>query len=180
MSNVSVLQCENKYLLIDVCPTKIQISLCIPKVWSESSLSAWINFASLAIENVPCKGLDKSGYQLNVFLISPQKHMLWYSLEAPHWGTSNEYQQHTFSWRNKKNINTFGFKKASFQKLCALWIFWSECVNVQADLNLLCCRYIFWVTAPIISFEQQNCNQSVQLFMLVWVFAVIDKCTKFS
>ena len=28
-------------------------------------------------------GLDKSGYQVNIFLISPQKHMLWSSLEAP-------------------------------------------------------------------------------------------------
>ena len=27
-----------------------------------------------------------------------------YSLEAPHRGASNEYPQHTFSWRNKKNI----------------------------------------------------------------------------
>ena len=27
-----------------------------------------------------------------------------YSLEVPHWGTSNEYPQHMFSWRNKKNI----------------------------------------------------------------------------
>ena len=35
-----------------------------------------------------------------------------YSLEAPHRGTSNEYPQHIFSWRNKKNINTFGLKKA--------------------------------------------------------------------
>ena len=40
----------------------------------------------------------------DVFLISPQKHMLWYSLEVPNWGTSNEYPQHMFSWRNKKNI----------------------------------------------------------------------------
>ena len=30
--------------------------------------------------------------------------MMWYSLEVPHRGTSNEYQQHMFSWRNKKNI----------------------------------------------------------------------------
>ena len=27
-----------------------------------------------------------------------------YSLEVPHWGTSNEYPQHMFSLRNKKNI----------------------------------------------------------------------------
>ena len=27
-----------------------------------------------------------------------------YSLEAPHRGASNEYPQHIFSWRNKKNI----------------------------------------------------------------------------
>ena len=25
----------------------------------------------------------------------------------PHRGTSNEYPQHMFLWRNKKNINTF-------------------------------------------------------------------------
>ena len=31
--------------------------------------------------------------------------MPWYSLEAPRRGTSNEYPQHMFSWRNKKNIN---------------------------------------------------------------------------
>ena len=30
--------------------------------------------------------------------------MLWYSLEVPHRGTSNEYPQLKFSWRNKKNI----------------------------------------------------------------------------
>ena len=57
-------------------------------------------------------GLDKSWYQVNIFLISPRKHMLRYSLEAPHCGTFNEYPQHMFSWRNKKNINTFGPKKA--------------------------------------------------------------------
>ena len=28
--------------------------------------------------------------------------MLLYSLEAPHRGTSDEYPQHMFSWRNKK------------------------------------------------------------------------------
>ena len=28
--------------------------------------------------------------------------MLWYSLEAPHRGASNEYPQHMVSWRNKK------------------------------------------------------------------------------
>ena len=61
----------------------------------------------------------------DIFLISRRKHMLWvlirsasprhflwvqqhmfsvYSLEAPHIGTSNEYPQHMFSSRNKKNI----------------------------------------------------------------------------
>ena len=38
--------------------------------------------------------------------------MLWYSLEAPRIGASNEYPQHMFLWTNKKNINTFGLKKA--------------------------------------------------------------------
>ena len=39
---------------------------------------------------------------IDIFLISGQKHMLWV-LEAPHRGASNEYPQHMFSSRNKKN-----------------------------------------------------------------------------
>ena len=31
--------------------------------------------------------------------------MLWYSLEAPRRGASNEYLQHMFSWSNKKDIS---------------------------------------------------------------------------
>ena len=30
--------------------------------------------------------------------------MLWYSLEAPRRGASNEYPQHMFLWRSKENI----------------------------------------------------------------------------
>ena len=30
-------------------------------------------------------------------------YMLWYSLEVPHWGTSNEYPQHMFLWRIREN-----------------------------------------------------------------------------
>ena len=33
-----------------------------------------------------------------------KKPTLWYSLEAPQQGTSNEYPDHMFSWRSKKNI----------------------------------------------------------------------------
>ena len=32
----------------------------------------------------------------DIFLISQWKPMLWCSLEAPHWGTSNENLQHMF------------------------------------------------------------------------------------
>ena len=40
--------------------------------------------------------------------------MLWYSLEAPRWGASNEYPRHMFSWRNKKDISIFRMKKAPY------------------------------------------------------------------
>ena len=42
-------------------------------------------------------GLDKSGCQVNIFLISPGKHMLMVLLEVPRQGTCNEYPQHKFS-----------------------------------------------------------------------------------
>ena len=42
--------------------------------------------------------------------------MLWYSLEVPRRGTSNEYPQHMFSSRNKKNIDTFWLKKSAMSR----------------------------------------------------------------
>ena len=40
----------------------------------------------------------------DIFLISPQKHMLWYPLEACHRVASNEYPQH------RKIITAFSLK----------------------------------------------------------------------
>ena len=40
---------------------------------------------------------------INFSLISPREHMMWCSLKVTHWGASNEYPQHMFSCRNKKN-----------------------------------------------------------------------------
>ena len=42
------------------------------------------------------------GYQVTLFLFLQENICCGYSLEAPRWGASNEYQQHIFSWRNKK------------------------------------------------------------------------------
>ena len=39
-----------------------------------------------------------------IFLNSFKKHMLVCSLEVPLWGASNEYPQHTFLKRNRKDI----------------------------------------------------------------------------
>ena len=39
-------------------------------------------------------------------------------LETPHQGTSNEYPQSMFSWRNEKSVNNFGLKKAPYLELC--------------------------------------------------------------
>ena len=43
-----------------VCPTKTQISLRIRAVLLESSLSAWRNIASLAIQNAPSEDSDQT------------------------------------------------------------------------------------------------------------------------
>ena len=57
---------------------------------------------------------DKRGYPHNIFLISQRKHILWYSLEVPRRGASNEYPQHMFLSRNKKDISIFRMKKAPY------------------------------------------------------------------
>ena len=63
--------------------------------------------------------IDKRGYPQNIFLISQRTHMLWYSLEAPRRGASNEYPQHMFLLRNKKDISIFWMKKAPYLLLCS-------------------------------------------------------------
>ena len=65
--------------------------------------------------------------------------MLWVPLEAPQRGTSNEYPQHMFSSRNKKDIriSIFRMKKAPY---LLLWIFTKLDMHlekkVQSALNL--------------------------------------------
>ena len=63
--------------------------------------------------------LDKNGYQVNIFLFLHENKCLGYSLEAPQCGTSNEYPQHMFLWRNKENISTFYLKKVPYLELLA-------------------------------------------------------------
>ena len=66
----------------------------------------WLDFWANII-----RALDKSSYPLNIFLISPQKHMLWVLIEASWQGTSNKCPEHMFSWRNKKISVIFGGRK---------------------------------------------------------------------
>ena len=64
---------------------------------------AFIFKVSSKIENfMVFIGLDKSGYQVSIFLICPRKHMLWYSLEAPRRGASNEYHNICFCGQIRK------------------------------------------------------------------------------
>ena len=47
--------------------------------------------------------------------------MLWDSLEAPRRGASNEYPQHMFLSRNKKNIDTFWLKKSAVSRAMIIY-----------------------------------------------------------
>ena len=54
-----------------VRPTKTQISLRIGTVWSESSLSAWRNFASLTIQNASREDFDQTAQMRSLIRIFP-------------------------------------------------------------------------------------------------------------
>ena len=52
----------------------------------------------------------------------------------PRWGASNEYPQHMFLMRNKKNIDIL-LKKAPYQELCC-WLFqqlWMKLLQAETD-----------------------------------------------
>ena len=63
--------------------------------------------------------------------------MLWYSLEVPCWGASNEYPQHMFLLRNKKNTDIFWLEKTPYQELCSSALIGIHCTcKISAD-NIL-------------------------------------------
>ena len=59
---------------------------------------------SIKVKKIDKIALNKSTQKLIFFLFLHENICCGYSLEVPHAGTSNEYPQHMFSWRNKKNI----------------------------------------------------------------------------
>ena len=52
----------------------------------------------------------RGGIHIILFLFLHKNICCGYSLEVPHRGTSNEYPQHMYAWRNKKIISTFQLK----------------------------------------------------------------------
>ena len=66
---------------------------------------------------------DEQGIQINTILVSPQKHMLWYSLEAPHSGASNEYPQHIFGEMRTILLPLFGWKSSLSGDKGIRWIY---------------------------------------------------------
>ena len=61
---------------------------------------------------------DKRGIHIIFSLFLHENICCGYSLEVPQQGTSNEYPQHMFLWRNKKDISIFRVKKVPYLLLC--------------------------------------------------------------
>ena len=57
---------------------------------------------------------------------STMKTYYGYSLEAPCWGASNEYPQHTFSWRNQKIL--LYEDTPSYMEICTWYVLVQTCV----------------------------------------------------
>ena len=57
---------------------------------------------------------DKRGIHIIFFLFLDENICCGYSLEAPQRGAFNEYPQHMFLSRNKKDISSFRMKKVPY------------------------------------------------------------------
>ena len=89
--------CSINYVVYDMCGYQRLIPACA-SMQSDQSLIA----------------LHKRGILLIFFLFLHENLCCGYLLEAPHRGASNEYPQHSFSWKNKKTINTSWLVKVSY------------------------------------------------------------------
>ena len=72
-------------------------------------------------------GLEKRGYQVNIFLFLHENICCGYSLEAPHRGASNEYHNICFRGEIRKISILLGWKKSALAR--AMYLLTSETVR---------------------------------------------------
>ena len=109
-------------------------------------------------EEIPftCKCIKKIHPQLQIrggihiifFLFLNEDICCGYSLEAPHWGASNEYPQHMFLLRNKKAISIFRMKKAPYLLL------WITATSGAINSNMRKCT--IWHVCPAVSDQRMH------------------------
>ena len=102
-----------------------------------------------------------------------------YSLEVPQWGTSNEYPQHKFLWRNKKHINTLLLKK----KKCFIWRY--SCIlktkthtleNWCIWVSFSCLKHVFSVPLGNLYTFLQGRSSFEKKFVRVGVLQLSQHC----
>ena len=64
--------------------------------------------------------------------------MLWYSLERPCRGASNEYPQHMFSWRN------ISYQHFSDEKKTPYLLLWLYFLNLWIEVIHICPNVRYW------------------------------------
>ena len=127
------------------------------------------------------------GIQIAFFFSFPFKNIYCgYSLEAPLRGTSNEYQQYIFLWRNKKNQHLFDWKrwlikrctpasnkhKLAFQQTGTGKQSWSQ----QSDFNFFCPLQIhILLNAVANNFRRARSDLWISRLMCVLAIFVIHK-----
>ena len=102
--------------------THVYLTNCIQEMYTRS-IDKPITSNDLSLNNNRFQRLTaylqiKGSIHKIVFLFLYVKNMLWYSLEAPRRGASNEYPQHMYLWSNMNNIGIFRSKNAANLELC--------------------------------------------------------------
>ena len=93
--------------------------------------------------------------------------MLWYSLEGPCSGTSNEYQQYVFSWRNKK---TEPAHDKTYKKNCATSEDSDQPMHLHSLIRVFADRMYFLQPLDYPRGINENSCHTGWIYRLSWVF----------
>ena len=105
-----------------------------------------------------------------IFLKSPGKHMLWVLIRTSWWGTSNEYPQQRFLWRNKKIITPLisSYVYYTIFRKWSLHLVWTVKAQISLYIHVVLSGSSFFIDIQWNLYKRPTSETDFKQWGLMW------------